>query len=458
MHGANPILIKICAELYSRFAGKRRQFCVVFMGGADFDMVLRKEAKTTLQIFKDQSLLRRKFGDSAVALYEAIGGGKAASSLMAELGMGEEQFVEILEYMNNNGMVSIEAPAPAPEKQEQAKPLREAPEGPPGDEGSEREPEEGGVPALPRIRRGKVDEKLLSPLEKILYDSYGEVGVRVYSLIDGEKTAEEILRETSISESKLVEILEFMDERGIIKLEKPTPEREAPRGERFSRPPGGEKGPEESDEEEEEEPKPAREPRFSPITEDVPEGKPFQAPPPPEKPKAERQPPAQAEEPFEDIILVDVPAMNKLSLMQKASMMADLSTKFGKGASELMKLVDGNRDFIELSLSAGLALFEVDEVMAYFGKRGFVNFRQLERPEIKKRYGEDGFSIYKKYGRDGLLLYEMIGKEASLKDIIVKSRVDPERAIDIFMFIHKVLGLDVPLDRDVIYRQIGMKK
>lgn len=96
--------------------------------------------------------------------------------------------------------------------------------------------------------------------------------------------------------------------------------------------------------------------------------------------------------------------------------------------------------------------------MAYFGKRGFVNFRQLERPEIKKRYGEDGFSIYKKYGRDGLLLYEMIGKEASLKDIIVKSRVDPERAIDIFMFIHKVLGLDVPLDRDVIYRQIGMKK
>jgi hypothetical protein len=52
----------------------------------------------------------------------------------------------------------------------------------------------------------------------------------------------------------------------------------------------------------------------------------------------------------------------------------------------------------------------------------------------------------------------MIGKEASLRDIILKSKMDPDRAIDIFAFIHKVLGLDIPLDRDLIYRQIGLKK
>jgi hypothetical protein len=52
----------------------------------------------------------------------------------------------------------------------------------------------------------------------------------------------------------------------------------------------------------------------------------------------------------------------------------------------------------------------------------------------------------------------MIGKEASLKDIIAKSKVDADRAIDIFVFIHKVLGLDIPLDRDMIYRQLGLKK
>ena len=45
--------------------------------------------------------------------------------------------------------------------------------------------------------------------------------------------------------------------------------------------------------------------------------------------------------------------------------------------------------------------------------------------EIKKKYGEDGFAIYKKYGRDGILLYEMIGKETSLKDIIIKSKIQP---------------------------------
>ncbi|MCX6769862.1 MAG: hypothetical protein NT051_04255 [Candidatus Micrarchaeota archaeon] len=150
--------------------------------------------------------------------------------------------------------------------------------------------------------------------------------------------------------------------------------------------------------------------------------------------------------------------MENLTLLQRAVLFTDISTKFDKRTSELMRMIDGKRDFIGLSLATGMALHEIDAVMAYFGKKGFVSFRQLERQEIKKNYGEDGFAIYKRYGREGLLLYEMIGKEASLKDIILKSKIDPERTIDIFMFIHKVLGLDVPLDRDAIYRQIGMKK
>ena len=48
--------------------------------------------------------------------------------------------------------------------------------------------------------------------------------------------------------------------------------------------------------------------------------------------------------------------------------------------------------------------------------------------------------------------------EKELRDIIAKSKVDADRAIDIFVFIHKVLGLDIPLDRDMIYRQLGLKK
>lgn len=471
------------------------------MAGSDFDIVLKKEAKTSLAVFKDQSLLRRKFGEDAVALYNAIDSGKTAAEIIADVGMDEEKFIEILEFMNNNGMVSI---TPSEPLQAQSPPTSPAPpsdegdgsredSGAPGSEGENEEepaakqPEEGAgakkpapapktVKIFPKPGRDS-EEKLFSPLEKILYEKYGDMGVRVYSLIDGEKTAEEILRETGISEAKLVEILEFMDERGIIKLEKPAGSGEPPEGD------GGDSGEDDSpvdggsgkggedneeggdgsesapegDGEGKADEEPAREPRFSPMEEDVPEGKPYVPAPPPLKKKEEKKEPV-IEEPGEDIVMVDVPTLGKLTLMQNASMFADLNTKFDKRAALLMKMSDGSHDFVELSLSTGMALYEVDAVMAYFGKKGFVTFRQLERPEIKKRYGEDGFAIYKKYGREGLLLYEMIGKEASLKDIILKSRVDPERAIDIFMFIHKVLGLDVPLDRDIIYRQIGLKK
>ena len=69
---------------------------------------------------------------------------------------------------------------------------------------------------------GKIPEKIgLSPVEKIISDKYGDVGLQIYNLIDGRRTAEEVMRETGLTESKLVEILDFMDEKGIIKLDYP---------------------------------------------------------------------------------------------------------------------------------------------------------------------------------------------------------------------------------------------
>ncbi len=450
----------------------------------DFEIRLKREAKTSLQVFKDQSLLRRKFGDDAVKLYERITGNRTAHELMEELHMGEERFVSILEFMNNNAMVSIVPDTQAGAgMQPQDEPPEEpgegagggetpAEEGAPGEEGNEplggeeaqgEEPseegqsedetpaeEEGAVrspkskpaPIKPDSLPDDEGEPLLSPLEKVLFEKYGEVGVRIYNLIDGEKTAEEILRETGVTEAKLVEILEFMDEQGIIKLEKP-PELSP-----------GEK-------EESQKGEPDQEPRFKPIVEEEPEETPFTAPKAPEKekPKEASQKIAEGEEELdEEIVMVDVPEIAKLSLMQKALLFAELSTKFGKSAKELVEMVDGKKDFIDLSLGTGLSFFDIDAIMAYFGKKGLMSFRQLVREEIKKKYGEDGFAIYKRYGRDGLLLYEMIGKESSLKDIIVKSKLDVDRSIDILIFIHRVLGLDVPIDKGLIYRQLGMRK
>ena len=429
------------------------------MADIDFDMRLKKEAKSSLAAFRDQSLLRRKFGDEAVKLYNLIDSGKPASQLMADLKMPEEKFVEILEFMNNNAMVSMVPSDEAPKWHESAGGEQAVPgnetrseeeSAPPQEEGSAggeaRKP--FGASTISRGRggpkggAGEIDEESLSPLEKVLYRKHGAIGVKIYNLIDGEKTAEEILRETGVSEAKLVEVLEFMDEQGIIKLEKPE-EKKADEA-------SGAEG------EGEEDGKPAREPRFKPFVEDAPEGRPFKAPDSPKKEEKKAEP--EIDEPGEDIVMVDVPAMAKMSVVQKAMMFAELSTKFSPAARRMFDLVDGKRDFVELSLSSGMSLFDVDAAMAYFGKKGFVTFRQLDRNEIKDRFGEDGFSIYKRFGRDGLLIYEMIGKEASLREIILKSKLEPDRAIDIFSFIHKVLGLDIPLDRDLIYRQIGLKK
>ena len=413
------------------------------MAGTDFDIRLKKEARTSLQAFRNQSLLRRKFGDDAVRLYDMIDSSRSVSSILAELHMSEGKFVEILEFMNNNGMVSAapagEEPAGSAsgtqgeeggaqmgegQKKEPsvAKPL---PDLSPSEPVQEAEPQEGD----------KTDTDSLSPLEKILYEKYGMVGVKIYNLIDGEKTAEEILRATGVSEARLVEILEFMDEQGIIKLEKPETAEEAA-------------------EKEEEKKEPGREPRFKPLTEEEPEEKPYIAQLPPKKEEEKNE----EEEAEKEVTLVDVPMMEKLSLSNQAVLLAELAVKFGPTARQLVNLVDGKRDFVELALATGLSFFEVDGVMAYFGKKGFVSFSQLSRDDIKKKYGEDGFAIYKRYGREGLLLYEMIGKEASLRDIISKSRLEPDHAVEIFLFIHKVLGLDLPLDKDEIYRQIGMRK
>ncbi|MFA6489974.1 MAG: hypothetical protein WCT52_04820 [Candidatus Micrarchaeia archaeon] len=443
------------------------------MAGLNTGIRLKKEAKTSLQAYKDQSLLRRRFGDDAVRLYDRIGTGKPASELITELHMTEERLIEIIEFMNNNAMVSVsggdegeigQIPAKPrggedEESEQEAAPDEEQAGGEPSEE-QEAEPEaegDGGEEASEDGARDEADDEqpapaksraqpdTLSPLEKIIFDKYGDMGVQVYNLIDGEKTAEEILRQTGVSEAKLVEILEFMDEQGVIKLEKP-----AGQGD------GEDKGGEGKDAK----PEAVQEPRFKPILEEEPEETPFT---PPKIPKKEEQKPDAKPKPpepeiSEDIILVDVPQMVKLSLVQKALMFAELSTKFPKGAKQLLDMVDGSRDFVDLSLATGLSFFDIDAIFAYFGKKGFISFRQLARDEIKKKYGEDGFAIYKRFGREGLLLYEMIGKEASLRDIILKSRFDPDRAIDILVFIHKVLGLDVPIDRNIIYRQLGLRK
>ncbi|GEM_PF-388946 len=564
------------------------------MAASNLDIVLSRNEKGPLDRFRNQNLLLKKFGEDGLAVYNLIDGERTAAQLLSESGMKEERFVEILEFMEENSILSFEtvevkkaakkkeseseAPRakpveaakeaqrkkakaakkpieeeepeekaeeePAivpdeelmirpeglpeegqeekPEEEEEAKPEKEKPEeeeevpeeekpeeaaaeekpeeglptweqvkkageekegeepgiSPEGEASEEEEapeeekpeeelpaeeeeapeeneekpakratkpkarpepgeeeeapeegeaqveeeeagiaPDEGEEEARPRQK--SADEENLTPLEKLIHDKYGKIGVKIYNLIDGERTAEEILLETGVSEMKLVEILEFMDSQGIIKLEKPAETAPA----------------------EPEKPKPED---LAPIMDEKTES-------------GEEGLALDESGELINIIPVDLPIKADLSVFDAMKLSPSLMLKFGNQSKALFESIDGQKDILDLALSSQLSLPEVDNILAFLGKQNAVLFRTLNRDEIKRKYGSDGFAIYKKYGRDGLLLYQMIGKEPSLREIIIKSKMDPERAIEVFLFIHRVLGLEIPIDKDLLYRQLGIK-
>jgi hypothetical protein len=75
---------------------------------------------------------------------------------------------------------------------------------------------------------------------------------------------------------------------------------------------------------------------------------------------------------------------------------------------------------------------------------------------VRKKYGDDGYAVYKKFGKEGLMLYELIGKELTIKQMADKITKEKAKIIDMFIFIHKVLGIELPIDRDVLSKQLGI--
>lgn len=58
-------------------------------------------------------------------------------------------------------------------------------------------------------------------VRRLVKGEAGEIGLRVYDLIDGKRTAEEIMNITGLGETRLVDILDIFVEQGIICLEHP---------------------------------------------------------------------------------------------------------------------------------------------------------------------------------------------------------------------------------------------
>ena len=297
------------------------------------------------------------------------------------------------------------------EEEKEEEPVEE--EEPPKEETPEEEPEEfeGIEEELPEDE----EEEGLTPIEKIIKNKYGDIGLQVYNLIDGQKTAEEIMNETGLSESKLIEILDFMDEQGIIKLDYPkSKEKTAP--------------PPVSDETKKEEAS-----AFGPMV-------------------GEKVMPESVTIPMP----VEIPVKSPVDIVKSVQFKTKLMLKFRDKGSKLFESIDGKRDVIELSLKYDIPLYLLYEMLEFMMENDMILMKPITRNEVKKKYGDDGYTVYKRYGRDGLMLYELIGKDLTIKQMADKVTKNYLKVIDMFLFIHEVLGIELPIDRDVLARQLGV--
>ena len=465
--------------------------------GGDFRIV--KLEKGPLQRFKNQNLLLKKFGETGLQIYKAITGKRTTEELRKDLGIEPGMFNQVVDFMQDAGLISLESldkregtatpPLEAPEEQieeklEEEKPAPTLEELPP----SEELIEDKDVPPLeeePREKEekeAKVEEELafeeeikpveleeekppkkkleerreeeiqpvkeeyetkeekisfeqdrgyppekaepsgLSPVEKIISDKYGDIGLRVYTLIDGQRTAEEIMRETGLTEAKLVEILDFMDEQGIIKLD-------YPKGQLPSSGPATGMG---------------------------------MAPPPVEEKKESMGfvPMIEADKALEESGPVpsplEVPVKAPLDLVKAVQMKAKVMLKYGNKGSKILEQMDGKNDFIDIAIKVDLPLYTINDTIRFMMENGMLIVKPLSRSDVRKKYGDDGYSVYKKYGKEGLMLYELIGKELTIKQMADKITTDKAKIIDMFIFIHKVLGIELPIDKDVLAKQLGL--
>jgi len=437
--------------------------------GSDYN--IKKLEKGPLQRFKNQNLILKKYGEVGLKIYRAITGKRTVAELQKDLDIKKDIFDEVINYLQEAGMVEV-APA-GEEKKKEKKPAEEVPEEekveelapeeveeevegeeeieieepeikieeeapaeeeeeikpigiepieeekePEEEEEAEPEEEEEIEEEPEALEFGEAEEEPeeeegLTPIEKIIKDKYGDIGLQVYTLIDGQKTAEEIMNETGLSESKLIEILDFMDEQGIIKLDYPKAK---------------EKAAAPAAEEKKEEPS-----SFGPMMEEK-EGPNIVTIPHP----------------------VEIPVKSPMDIVKSVQMKARVMLKFKDKGGKVFEKIDGKRDVIELALKFDIPLHQLYDMLSYMMENDMIVMKPITRNEVKKRYGDDGYTVYKKYGREGLMLYELIGKDLTIKQMAEKVTKDYPKVIDMFLFIHEVLGIELPLDRDVLARQLGI--
>lgn len=399
--------------------------------GEDYKII--KIEKGPLQRFKNSNLLTKKFGEMGLQVYRVITGKRSADELRKDLDMEAEPFTAIINYMEDAGMIElaplgkeisgeekaekeVEAPAEeeliiTPEEAEE-KPREEEAVAEKAEEAPEIETKEEmldlGAIEEETGRGGEEVAEDLGTVEKMIKERFGDVGIKVYTLIDGSRTTDEIMRETGVNDTKLVEILNFLEERGIIKME------------------GREK-------------EGAREK------------------PPPEMALGEVMGPdtdVMGQDP-KGFPTIDMPVKLGVDIIRSLKTKTDLLFKYGDTGSKVLDNIDGKNDVLDIAIKLNIPLYEVFNVINFLLQNGIIIMKPLSRLDVKKKYGDPGFSVYKKYGREGVMLYELIDKNLTIKQMAERVTKDKEKFLDMFLFIRKVLNIDIPIDKDVLMRQLA---
>jgi DNA-binding Lrp family transcriptional regulator len=318
---------------------------------------------------------------------------------------------------------------------------------------SEKPPE---VPAQPQPKYAS-QRIPKTPLEKKLYNKFGDDGLHAYSLIDEFKTPREIMKQTGMSEERLRGIIEFMKEEGIIKFERPlvaTPQMIADEKIKPAKTPAPP-------------PRPITPLHAPPVTVPLqPKPSPPPAQPPPQpKPVAAPPPPKPVEKPAPKVMKpvpftkteVCVPTALPLKLVNKLKIEGELLRRYRNEGSRVLSLMNGKKVNVKIMKELRMSPAKFDEITSFLLDNNAIKLQCLSPENVRELYGDEGFSIYNRYGRDGILLYEFIDKKSSLKDIVKMSGIEPRLAVEIFSYIHKVLGLDIPIDTELLYKQLGIR-
>ena len=159
------------------------------------------------------------------------------------------------------------------------------------------------------------------------------------------------------------------------------------------------------------------------------------------------------------IIPVEIPIKTPTDIVQSLYLRTNVLLKLGEKGGKIFDMVDGKNDSIELTLKSNTTLPEVLAVIEFMLSKRGVLLTPLSRADIRRKYGDEGYSVYKKYGREGLMLYELVGQDLRIGDMAKKIYKDPksnvDKIVEMFLFIHQILKIDLPVDKDLLYRELA---